>query len=599
MKSLDNMTFAEMEAEIKAFEADKFDSEENYVFISYSHKDKEFVARTVLGWIRNGYNVYIDYDFENHGSDDNWVDIMDDRIGSSNCVMVVCFLSEDYYFSYAALIELLTMRSKTMIEYRDSAEYDHVPIDILLVEKRDEKGNPVKVVKSKADFSTNEVKQRYKEEFKKLQENMGKVFLKSKTQERNQMISGFSSLYDEDAEIEKNMQYLEKAYSSGSGDFYKKIANYMIAWFDKWNLNGNQKSSLEGVIRRFKDLEVYCTDVAELEEEENAVAVETQYAEQENVSEVSLEEPVEQPHEEKNGIDVQNSMERLSETEILAEDLVVNMQDKEVSSDKKKVFSVTGDVTYTLYGQEYTENQSDMMLRVFAQVLKRHQDKVDTLPEQDGMNCAAKYENIEQPGTTAAKPSYFRICANFEFDNGSAVCIGTAYSSADKMKKIVKLLEICGEDRSVFHSEQLELPEVGRSRAGSRVEYTFYGQKYSSDQTEMMCHVCSTVIAKHPEKLAELVENTLCIGYNNSSINEKTYFRVNRIYNVASQEYRVGTSFGMRDKMKQIAKVFAICGVDSDVLRVEGHEFEIMNVREKVSNAKLLKARKEKKDFMA
>ena len=598
MKTLDNMTFAEMEAEIKAFEAEKFDQEENYVFISYSHKDKEFVARTVLGWIRNGYNVYIDYDFENHGSDDNWVNIMDGKIGSSNCVMVVCFLSEDYYFSYAALIELLTMRSKTMIEYRDSAENDQVPIDILLVDKRDEKGNPVKIVKSKADFSTKEVKQRYKEEFKKLQENMGKVFMKSKTEERKQMISGFSSLYDEEAEIEKNMQYLEKAYSSGSGDFYKKIANYMIAWFDKWNLNGNQKSSLEGVIHRFKALEVYCTEVTELEKEENTVSVEIQHVEQEVASEVSQEETVEQKDEEKNGIYVQNSMARLNEADILKEDLVVNMQDVELSkealSEKKKVFSVTGDVTYTLYGQEYTENQSDMMLRVFAQVLKRHQDKVDTLPEQEGMNCAAKYENIEKPGTKEAKPSYFRVCANFEFDNGSAVCIGTAYGITDKMKKIVKLLEICGEDRSVFCSEQFELPNTKKNR----VEYTFYGQKYSGDQTEMMCHVCSTVIAKHPEKLAELVENTLCIGYNDSSINRKSYFKVSRIYNVASREYRVGTSFGMRDKMKQIAKVFAICGVNNNVLYVEDYEFEIKNVMKKASDTKLPKTRKEKKDFM-
>lgn len=264
----------------------------------------------------------------------------------------------------------------------------------------------------------------------------------------------------------------------------------------------------------------------------------------------------------------------------------------ELSSEKKKVFSVTGDVTYVLYGKEYTENQADMMLRVFAQVLNRHQDKVDTLPEQDGMNCAAKYEDIEKPGTSAAKPTYFRSCNNFTFDNGSEVCIGTAYSSGDKMKKIAKLLEICGEDRSVFYSEQLELPEAGRSRAsGSGVEYTFYGQQYTGDQTEMMCHVCSTVISKHPDKLAELVENTLCIGFNDASINGKTYFRVSRVYNAGNREYRVGTSFGMDDKLKQIAKVFAICGEGEEILVVKDHEFVVKNTKRKTANAK--------KDFFA
>ena len=265
----------------------------------------------------------------------------------------------------------------------------------------------------------------------------------------------------------------------------------------------------------------------------------------------------------------------------------------EVSSEKKKVFSLTGDVTYTLYGKQYSENQSDMMLRVFAQVLNRHQDKVDSLPEQDGMNCAEKYENIEQPGTSAAKPSYFRVCSNFEFDNGSAVCIGTAYSSGDKMKKIAKLLEICGEDRSVFYSEQLELPELERNKVSSKtIEYTLYGQKYSGDQTEMMTHVCSTVIAKHPEKLQELVDNTLCIGYNNSSAEEKTYFRVSRLYQCGGREYKVGTSFGMAEKLKQIAKVFAICGEDSDILQVEGYEFAIKEVKDKK-----VKVGKEKKNF--
>ena len=56
--------------------------------------------------------------------------------------------------------------------------------------------------------------------------------------------------------------------------------------------------------------------------------------------------------------------------------------------------SVTGDVRYSIYGKEYEENQSDMMLRVFAQVLMRHPECVDTLPEQAGMNCAAKKTDI-------------------------------------------------------------------------------------------------------------------------------------------------------------------------------------------------------------
>ena len=131
-----------------------------------------------------------------------------------------------------------------------------------------------------------------------------------------------------------------------------------------------------------------------------------------------------------------NAKETETVADVLKEEYEkVISEETENSPEEKRAFSLTGDVTYTLYGKEYTESQSDMMFRVFAQVLKRHQDKVDTLPEQQGMNCAAKYESIMEPGTPAAKPSYFRCCQNFKFDNGSAVCIGTAYGSADKIKK--------------------------------------------------------------------------------------------------------------------------------------------------------------------
>lgn len=141
------------------------------------------------------------------------------------------------------------------------------------------------------------------------------------------------------------------------------------------------------------------------------------------------------------------------------------MPTQEDSAATQRRASVTGDIRYSIYGAEYEENQSDMMLRVFAQVLKRHPEFVDTLPQQDGMNCAAKKQDIVSPNTKDAKPSYFRVCREFTFDNGKSVCIGTAYGSADKMKKIARLLEICGESRDVFQSAQVSLPDAPK-RAG-------------------------------------------------------------------------------------------------------------------------------------
>ena len=128
-----------------------------------------------------------------------------------------------------------------------------------------------------------------------------------------------------------------------------------------------------------------------------------------------------------------------------------------------------GDIHYWIYGKEYTENQSSMMLRVFAQVLKRHQDKVDQLPNQPFMNCASRTNYKEQANRTEKMPSYFRICEFFEFENGTSVCIGTAYGIADKMKKIAALLRYCQEDRDIFWSEDVKLPDSRGGTPGRRV----------------------------------------------------------------------------------------------------------------------------------
>lgn len=136
------------------------------------------------------------------------------------------------------------------------------------------------------------------------------------------------------------------------------------------------------------------------------------------------------------------------------------------SPERKKAFTVTGDITYTLYGEEYTENQSDMMLRFFAQVLKRHQDMVDKLPECSGMNCVSHIDYTKKEYASGEMPSYFRVCRYFQYDNGSAICVGTAYAIKDKLKKMTRLLEIVGEDPSVFRSAQVELPAPRRSGGG-------------------------------------------------------------------------------------------------------------------------------------
>lgn len=250
MKEINDMKLAEVEQEIKEFEHTQFMKSKKYVFVSYSHQNKEVVLRKVLEWIRNGYNIYIDLDFESHGSEENWVDIMYKMIRSNACVMAVCFRSEDYYYSYASLIELLTMRSRETTLDRRGQE---LPIDILqldAVEKTDE------------DFSSDEVEEKYNILFEGLKKNMGSKFLQGKEAEQKQLLLGLESIYEylKYNSVNEAMQRLQRSYEDGVLDFYPQVASFMMAGFRVFDLNGNTKSvKSEGVITRFEKLHVYCS----------------------------------------------------------------------------------------------------------------------------------------------------------------------------------------------------------------------------------------------------------------------------------------------------------------------------------------------------
>lgn len=251
----------------------------------------------------------------------------------------------------------------------------------------------------------------------------------------------------------------------------------------------------------------------------------------------------------------------------------------------------TGDIRFMLYGKEYELNQSDMMLTFFAHVLNKHQDIVDELPSYNGMTCVSDVDYSRPKNRKADMPTYFRSCEFFEFANGSHICVGTSYSVVDKLKKMALLLNICGESPEIFSSEQVELPAVkvrGGSSAvgkgsGALVKFSVYGNKYEQNQTDMLGTICSSVITKHPDKLEEAADALLCLDVKDytdvAKEDRPVYFSSMNRYEVNGTAYSVGGSFGMKEKLKMIARLLIMCDESKDIIDIEDYEIPDVKIK--------------------
>lgn len=257
----------------------------------------------------------------------------------------------------------------------------------------------------------------------------------------------------------------------------------------------------------------------------------------------------------------------------------------------RKPHSSTGAITFTLYEKEYTTNQSDMMLLFFAQVLNRHPELIGEVGSYKGMNCVSDIDYTAKENQTSDMPPYFRICQYFTFSNGEKLCVGTAYAIGEKLKKMALLLSICGEAPDIFQSEQVELPvirsaaEKGDSSRGksSGVDFRVFGESFSANQSDMLGIICNKLIEKHPEKLKEAADSLLCIDmadYTGVAKEDKpVYFGSMNQYYLNGTPYCVGGSFGMKDKLKMIAKLIALCDESADCIEIEGYEIPAASSR--------------------
>lgn len=582
---------------------------EPYVFVSYASKDKEKVYEFVYELRKRGINVYIDIGLQENISK-NWLQNIKERLYDVDCVAMISFLSLDYFRSYACLIEQLVTRSEDLkMEKGKYLENFYIALDdnMSTIQKMEDAVYNNTVAKESQSMAIKMVP----EEVNVLKDVMeDNIAVKSKL--KKDVRSTIDSLNTAHRVAISMLSYIFKE-SSYSIQKYGTAGDCAQLMYNNFTNDKNDKINidvLEKLKEKYNNALSFTTASSSTESQNRA----STSAVQDNTAEADIENDRTSDNiqsteysnvannndtnsDEINSNDIIGDENSTSIDSVATDDFATSTDNINTTDNTRtRQATSTGDIRFTLYGKEYELNQSDMMLTFFAHVLNKHQDIVDELHSYNGMTCVSDVDYSLPKNRKADMPTYFRSCEFFEFANGSHICVGTSYSVVDKLKKMALLLNICGESPEIFSSEQVELPAVkvrGGSSAvgkgsGALVKFSVYGNKYEQNQTDMLGTICSSVIAKHPDKLEEAADALLCLDVKDytdvAKEDRPVYFSSMNKYEVNGTAYSVGGSFGMKEKLKMIARLLIMCDESKDIIDIE--DYEIPDVKIKAAGAK-------------
>ena len=546
---------------------------EPYVFVSYASKDKEKVYEFVYELRKRGINVYIDIELQENISK-NWLQNIKERLYDVDCVAMISFLSLNYFRSYACLIEQLVTRSEDLkMEKGKYLENFYIALDdnMSTIQKMEDAVYDNTVAKESQSMAIKMVP----EEVNVLKDVMeDNIAVKSKLKKDvRSTIDGLNTAHRVAISM---LSYIFKE-SSYSIQKYGTAGDCAQLMYNNFTNDKNDKINID-VLEELK--EKYNNDSVA---DKNNIAIDS----------VAADDSV-------TAVDNTNITDNTSITDNtnITDNTSITDNTHITDNTRTRQATSTGDIRFTLYGKEYELNQSDMMLTFFAHVLNKHQDIVDELPSYNGMTCVSDVDYSLPKNRKADMPTYFRSCEFFEFANGSHICVGTSYSVVDKLKKMALLLNICGESPEIFSSEQVELPavkvrggsSVSGKGSGALVKFSVYGNKYEQNQTDMLGTICSSVIAKHPDKLEEAADALLCIDVKDytdvAKEDRPVYFSSMNRYEVNGTAYSVGGSFGMKEKLKMIARLLIMCDESKDIIDIEDYEIPDVKVKAAVGTKK-------------
>lgn len=550
---------------------------EPYVFVSYASKDKEKVYEFVYELRKRGINVYIDIELQENISK-NWLQNIKERLYDVDCVAMISFLSLNYFRSYACLIEQLVTRSEDLkMEKGKYLENFYIALDdnMSTIQKMEDAVYNNTVAKESQSMAIKIVP----EEVNVLKDVMeDNIAVKSKLKKDvRSTIDGLNTAHRVAISM---LSYIFKE-SSYSIQKYGTAGDCAQLMYNNFTNDKNDKINidvLEGLKEKYINASSFTT-ASSSTESQNSALISVVQDNDTNSNEIYSNDII--------------GDENSTSTDSVATDDFATSTDNINTTDNTRTRQATstGDIRFMLYGKEYEFNQSDMMLTFFAHVLNKHQDIVDELPSYNGMTCVSDVDYSLPKNRKADMPTYFRSCEFFEFANGSHICVGTSYSVVDKLKKMALLLNICGESPEIFSSEQVELPAVkvrGGSSAvgkgsGALVKFSVYGNKYEQNQTDMLGTICSSVITKHPDKLEEAADALLCLDVKDytdvAKEDRPVYFSSMNRYEVNGTAYSVGGSFGMKEKLKMIARLLIMCDESKDIIDIEDYEIPDVKIK--------------------
>jgi hypothetical protein len=550
---------------------------EPYVFVSYASKDKEKVYEFVYELRKRGINVYIDIELQENISK-NWLQNIKERLYDVDCVAMISFLSLNYFRSYACLIEQLVTRSEDLkMEKGKYLENFYIALDdnMSTIQKMEDAVYNNTVAKESQSMAIKMVP----EEVNVLKDVMeDNIAVKSKLKKDvRSTIDGLNTAHRVAISM---LSYIFKE-SSYSIQKYGTAGDCAQLMYNNFTNDKNDKINidvLEGLKEKYINASSFTT-ASSSTESQNSALISVVQDNDTNSNEIYSNDII--------------GDENSTSTDSVATDDFATSTDNINTTDNTRTRQATstGDIRFMLYGKEYELNQSDMMLTFFAHVLNKHQDIVDELPSYNGMTCVSDVDYSLPKNRKADMPTYFRSCEFFEFANGSHICVGTSYSVVDKLKKMALLLNICGESPEIFSSEQVELPAVkvrGGSSAvgkgsGALVKFSVYGNKYEQNQTDMLGTICSSVITKHPDKLEEAADALLCLDVKDytdvAKEDRPVYFSSMNRYEVNGTAYSVGGSFGMKEKLKMIARLLIMCDESKDIIDIEDYEIPDVKIK--------------------